>query len=397
MKTGAAVALGVVGLAAVGAVVLAATSSSSSKAPPSPAPTGASFNQNTAIPVPLGGSITVPIGSSIMLANPPGGALWQSPGVTTSSAVILAPSVPATVAGFVAASIGQATLTGSYVDASGQSVTSSASVSVVAQNAGAVGAAGPGGTSIPPPAAAAAAPAGLTSSAPTSTGWAMAIDIGGIQGVSYECFLGDRVSLTLPAGAHWSTTAAGGEASLAPGSGTEPLEFTYVAPISVQVTWTDHLGANQVSVCDFQTGGSFQQTSRLSTNDYVILALGAADYTAVAASLTAWQAQGAQVTDEERQQVATIEAGALAVANAGANLSPENILEFLFASGPWGEAFAPDVRAFMPMRPGSAIPSWWPADDTAAASEYHVIYRYVGPGVDVSALPFPVTAWKRVQ
>ncbi|KKM19082.1 hypothetical protein LCGC14_1659220 [marine sediment metagenome] len=70
------------------------------------------FDSDRAITVTLGGSFTVPVGSSITVALPIGSQLWQSPGVVTSNAKVVAPSYPATTNGFVAAAPGAAVLTG---------------------------------------------------------------------------------------------------------------------------------------------------------------------------------------------------------------------------------------------------------------------------------------------
>jgi hypothetical protein len=80
--------------------------------------TAASFNAANAIQVSLQPSsyaTTVAKGSSVQAMNS-ANALWQSPGVSSTDATILAPSNPATTSGFVAVGTGTATLTGTYAD-----------------------------------------------------------------------------------------------------------------------------------------------------------------------------------------------------------------------------------------------------------------------------------------
>jgi|SRR5271166_252189 len=115
MSTGAKVAIGV-GVAAalgLGAYFLFFNKPAAAATPPAPSV----YNSATAISAPLGApgtALKVSVGSSITAQN--GGQLWLTPGVTTSDATVLAPSVPSSTNGFVAIKAGTATLTGSYID-----------------------------------------------------------------------------------------------------------------------------------------------------------------------------------------------------------------------------------------------------------------------------------------
>lgn len=248
-----------------------------------------------------------------------------------------------------------------------------------------------GGTTASLPAG---SPAGLLSSGPTATGWAMHIAIQpNTSGLSYQGFFADVITVSLPAGAHWrANTGAGNTPAMGPQSGTADFTFVLVEPMTYSFAYTDANNTNQGTTLSFALGGTFASTTRLSLGDYVILAFAAQDALNVAAALqTALQA--GQGTAEQQQEAATLQ---VADALVGGTPTQAMAIQWMVSLGPFADAFSPDVRALVGMAPGTAIPTWWPSDDTSAATEYHVVYRYIGQGVDVSALPIPTKAWKRV-
>ncbi len=112
-----------------------ATTTTTTPAPaPPPAITGASYDGNAPLYAVLGLPITVPVGASLQVDNVEG-RLWDTPGVTSSDEGVMAPSNPATSAGFVALRPGTATLTGAYTDAQGNPVAWDVPVTVKAISA----------------------------------------------------------------------------------------------------------------------------------------------------------------------------------------------------------------------------------------------------------------------
>lgn len=411
MRTAVAVGLGALGLLAGAGIAYAAMPVSGGVGARPAAPLASSYNAATAIPVGLGGSITIPLGSSLTVENP-AGALWQTPGVTTGNAAVMAPSQPPTTNGFVAVALGQATLSGSYQDSGGATMTGSVAVTVVAVGAGAIGsgsgAAGAinaatgsssgasGGTSLPAAVTAnlpAAAPDGLVASAPTATGWEQSIAILPQRaGLSYLALFGDQIRVSLPSGAHWRQSVS----SIGPRTGTDDFVFTFIDPVTLVLAYTDAANLNTGTTLSFASGAMFAPTAHLSSGDYVILAVANADVGQIAASYAAWQASPSSATPEQQQEVVALSAALSGIQQSGQSLDLVQAFALLAMVGPWAKAFGVDVRTWALFRPNDTLPAWWPSDDTGHASEVHFVYRYIGPGIDVASLPFPVTAWKRV-
>lgn len=254
------------------------------------------------------------------------------------------------------------------------------------------GGAGSGG-SLP-----AGSPQGLTASNPTATGWQLDITlVPNTSGLSYNAFPGDVIRVSLPTGAHWRrVTGTGSTPALSPPSGTDAFVFMLVEPMAYTMAYTDASGVDQTSVIYLEFGASFAQTTHLSTGDYVILAVTQNDFLAAFTQLTNALNDSATADAVLAQQAETMQTASYAIKSAqSVPLTPAEVLTLFFAMGPWAKAFGIDVRTFVPFPLGTSLPAWWPSDDTNAAAEYHVLYRYNGPGVDVSSLPFPVTAWKR--
>ena len=407
MKTALAVGLGALGVLAAGGLALAATSGSKPAAPPAPLPS--SFNTATAIPTGLGGSITIPLGSGLLVELPPGG-LWQAM-PTTSNAAVMAPSQPLVGGGFVAVALGQATLTGTYLDSGGAPFTGSVAVTVVAVGTGAIGSGGGtgqvnaqnpgssgGGTSLAPAVTASSglpsnAPDGLVASGPTPTGWQESIAILPQRaGLSYMAIFGDQIRVSLPPGAHWRQSAT----AIGPRTGTDDYLFTFLGnPITLAFAYTDAGNLDTGTTLSFSTGALFAPTAHLSTGDYVILSISSADVGQVAASYASWQASPQTATPEQQQEVAAVSAAVAGIQSVG-TIDLVQAWALLAMVGPWARSFGVDVHTWALFRPSDALPSWWPSDDTAHATEVHFFYRYIGPGIDVASLPFPVMAWKRV-
>lgn len=266
-----------------------------------------------------------------------------------------------------------------------------------AATSGTTGSSAGGGTTAAPNGASSSTPVGLVFTGPTADGWLVTVQLSASQsGVGYPALLGDRIRIELPAGAHWSKPS-GSTSSVGPESGTGAYEFTLIEPFTVQVTWTDAANTDRTTDLYFGDtfGITFARTTRLATNDYVWLAVTTADLFQLLQSFQTW-ATSTTATATQRQQVANVMAAAAAFEAAqGGSITPAQQMMLLFAIGPWAEAFAPDIRQIVPFAVGAALPAWAPADDAGATSEAHVLYRYVGPGIAVSALPFPVAAWKR--
>jgi hypothetical protein len=239
-------------------------------------------------------------------------------------------------------------------------------------------------------------PQGLVSSGKTSTGWTQTIAVQpNVSGLSYQGFFGDVLRVTLPSGCNWrQITGTGNQPALSPPSGNDDFVFVLVQPMTYELAYTDANRVDQTTSITLSLGGTFQKATSLSTGDYVLLALKATDLLAIGASLstltTSMAAALAQpVNAQQAMTVVTAE-------NAyGPNVPTTEAITFLLTMGPWADQFAPDVHSFDAIDMSSALPSWWPTDDTAAASEYHVLYRYVGPGIAVSSLPIPALAWTR--
>jgi hypothetical protein len=238
------------------------------------------------------------------------------------------------------------------------------------------------------------APAGLVSTGPTSTGWQVTICLpsDGSSGMLYPALLGDVITVELPAGAHWSSKK--GVTSLGPASGTDPYVFTFIDQLGgYQLTWTDATSTDRTTVVYFgDSGVTFESATQLATYDYVLLAITSVNLEQLLASVTQWSQGQGHPTAAQTQEAANL----LAIVNATAPKAPtqQQMLIALLAVGPWAEAFAPDIRQIVPFPIGSTLPTWAPSD-TNGSTEAHVLYRYVGPGIDVASLPFPVTAWRR--
>lgn len=386
----AAVALGIgLGALIVGGGIAYAAGAGSGAAPV--AATAASYSVSTAIPITPGSSITVPVGSGLAVESTGGTQ------VTTSNAAVVAPSQPTTTNGFVAIAAGTATL--SIPPNSNNPSGAQIQVTVVASTGGAVGSTGGAGSgasiafSVPSSATLpAGSPQGLVSSGPTSTGWAQSISIVlNTAGIVYQAFYGDVIRISLPAGAHWRASTA----TMGPSSGIDDFVFTFIEPVTVVLSYTDAHALNQGTTLAFEIGGVFEHATAIATNDYVIFAVAPGDMQATFGDLQSAISLGAS-NSIESQEANTVQSLAAAVPGGSSAVTVANLLTWFFLSGPWADAWALDPHSVAILPAGTALPSWWPADDTAAATEQHVIARYVGPGLQISASPFPVTAWKRV-
>jgi hypothetical protein len=409
MRTVVAVGIGLAALVVGGGVALAATSSK----PAAPAaPLASSYSAAHAIPVGLGGSITIPLGSSLMVDAPPGG-LWQGV-VTSSNAAVMANSQPTTTSGFVAVALGTATLSGTYQDSGGAPFTGTVLVTVIAAGAGAIASGGStslnatlppssGGSSLPAAVTASlstpagslppGSPDGLVASSATPSGWQVAVSIlANRAGMIYQGFQGDVIRVSLPPGAHWRQSVS----SIGPRSGTDDFVFTLTTPITLILAYTDAASLDTGTTITFEIGGVFQRTAHLTTGDYLILAVASADVAQVGASFAAWQASPSTATSDQQREVIALAAALAGAQSTGATFNLVQAFAMLALVGPWATAFGVDVRYWALYQSGDTLPPWWPADDTAAGGEIHFFYRYIGRGIDVASLPFPVTAWKRV-
>lgn len=235
-------------------------------------------------------------------------------------------------------------------------------------------------------------PVGLTASGKTATGWEQRITLPDNQtGMEYLAFFGDRIVISLPAGAHWRANVA----SQGPATGTDAYSFTLASEGSVTVTWTDVSNTDKTTILHFVYGAVFNAAAALEAGDYVMLAIAQADIQTVGIQLATLAQSPSIANPVLQEQVNAILAVQAQLASQHATLTPAQSFALVLTLGPWAEAFGFDVQGYAVFAPGTTMPSWWPADDTAAATEYHALYRYVGPGVSVSALPFPVKAWKR--
>jgi hypothetical protein len=279
--------------------------------------------------------------------------------------------------------------------ASSSSSSSTPSAGAGGASGGTSGSAGASGPSSLP----AGSTQGLMGSHSTPSGWELDITASSTSGLIYSAFFGDVVRVSLPAGAHWrKVTAAGDPPALSPPSGTDAFVFQFVEPMAYTLAYTDVSGVDVTTVMSLELGGTFAKTTHLTTGDYVILAVAVSDFQSAFSGLSAALSAPATADPVLAQQGETINTAAAALKAAqgsSAPLTTAEVLTLFFAMGPWASAFGIDVRTFVPFASGTTLPSWWPSDDTAAATEHHVLYRYIGAGVDVSALPFPVTAWKR--
>ena len=261
--------------------------------------------------------------------------------------------------------------------------------------AGSSGSAGGAG----PASGGAAKPEGLTASGKTATGWALTIVIElGKSGLLYQGFFGDVVTVKLPVGCSWRTvTGTGNTPGLGPPSGSEDFVFVLVEPMTYELAYSDASRVDQMTTLSFQFGATFAAATSLASGDYVILAFAQKDLEQVVQTITTLYASTADALKQPTyaQEAATVMTASDVV---GQNkMTPELLLTFVTTMGPWADKFAADVHSFVPFNLMTAgVPSWWPTDDTAASSEYHVLYRYIGPGIDVSALPMPAKAWKRI-
>jgi hypothetical protein len=261
----------------------------------------------------------------------------------------------------------------------------------VAGGAGGAGSSGAAGAS------SGSLPQGQTSSAKTATGWGITIEVqDGVSGLLYTGFYGDVVTVRLPAGCTWRTiTGTGNNPAVSPPSGTGDFVFRLIEPMTYELAFTNAARVDRVTTITFEFGGTFAATTALASGDYVILAFAQADLEQVAQTIVSLYGNIADALKrpEYAQEAATVIEASNVVGQK--NMTPEAFLTFVTTMGPWADKFGVDVHSFVPFNLLTSPPAWWPSDDTAAASEYHVLYRYVGPGIDVAALPFPAKAWKR--
>jgi hypothetical protein len=383
--------------------------SSSSTAPVSTSQGGASYDAANAIPIPIGTSPTIPVGSSFYI-TPPGTAAWATPeGPTSDNYVVLARSG---VAEFVATSVGKATITGSYVAYAGSSQvqTDSAVVTVVAKGTGAInaggstsssGSAGASSSSGSAPASTAVtgAPSGLASPGPpATTGWTTKVVLGP-NDVTVSAWPGDTISIALPDGATW---ASSGSSNGFPTSGSDPFVGTYSGPSVVILAWTLG-GKTRSTTLTFATGRSWGSTSafllRYST---VRISLSADDYNSLEAAMQSNQAENAAIVAAE-----------MALAKAGVNVSTATPAELfrmvLLAGGPFDKPLAINVdtlKTWAVANPlgtsypasaspvdGTPLPSDWPSDSMGV---FRAEFQYTGDGLTLSTLPYTLSGWVRL-
>lgn len=350
---------------------------------------GHSYSAADAIPSPLGTSITVGVGSSLQVTNP-ADALWQTPGVTTNSAVVVTPSIPATTNGFVAVAPGTAILTGSYVDpTTGLTMTGTVVVTVVSAGAGAISSSGgtagavaassSSGSSSTPPSATTAV------GAPSASGWTTTITLG-TKDATVSAWAGDTVVIQLPAGGTW---ASSGQAQGLPTSGSAPYSGTWqsTSPFSVTIAWVFG-GATYSTKLSFIIARSWTPATSWQTGDTVRISLTPAQIASMQASFSA---PGA--ADEVASIQAYIAAHPLPTGSTTADLV-ETTAKILLTQGPWAtQYFAPKLNSLSVWYGTDAPPSDWPSSDTTGALRAEWVYT--GPGIAVSALPFGVTSWVR--
>lgn len=237
----------------------------------------------------------------------------------------------------------------------------------------------------------AGAPEGLVSSGPTVNGWSQVVSVSPDKdGLIYYGFLGDVFSFVLPDGAHWSASTKA--TSIGPETGSDPFVMTMMQASNIQLTWTDAHNTDHVTTLSIQIGGSFEATTTIAKYDYVILSMSAATLVALNQFLTAWSTSST-ATPEQHQEVFALQS---AIAQMPTGTGMAGLIGIIFTVGPWALKFAADVHAFVAFVPGQSMPDWWPSDDKDKTTGFHVLYRYLGPGVKVSDLPFLLNAWKRV-
>jgi hypothetical protein len=188
---------------------------------------------------------------------------------------------------------------------------------------------------------------------------------------------------------------------MGPPSGTDDFVFTLIEPVTIVLSYTDSASLDTGTTLSFEIGGSFQAvapTASIAAGDYVIYAVYTGDYQATL--LTLFSALGASpvgtLEGQEAQTINAVAQAATGATNWATSATVAQVLSWIFLIGPWASSWALDPHAVAIVPAGAVLPAWWPSDDTGAATEHHVIGRYVGSGMHLSASPFPVTAWKRV-
>jgi hypothetical protein len=222
---------------------------------------------------------------------------------------------------------------------------------------------------------------------PTSSGWKTSIALGP-GSVTVSAWPGDTLSVQLPPGASWAAQA-GLPASLGfPSSGSAPYAFQ-VTPSTTALTlplaWT--LGGVAYSTAiSLVIGRSFVPATSWATNDLVWISLTQPNFTALSAAVGADAAELAALTAESQ-----------ALQTSGVNVSlytaAQSFALFLQSpQAPWTQLLS--VSQLKVWGPGDTPPADWPTADTAGMLRAEFVYT--GPGVAVSALPFPLTSWVRL-
>jgi len=212
---------------------------------------------------------------------------------------------------------------------------------------------------------------------PAPPQWTTDITVG-VQGATVSAWPGDEIVIALPTGATW---APSGSSTSFPTSGSAPTgPITYQNPGTLVVVWVFG-GSTYTTSIRLVSSRTWTAASSWHTDDTVRISINASDYQAAQMAAAA-----------APQEAAAIQAYAAANAKNPANPTPAEAMTAVLAAGAWGQLFQPDPSSVLVFVP-PIIPSDWPTADTTGIMRLEFIYR--GPGVALSALPFPVTSWVR--
>ena len=207
---------------------------------------------------------------------------------------------------------------------------------------------------------------------------------------------GDTISIALPTGAAWRSPAG----SLGQATGSSPYTFVYPGAGAAQtalgqtsLNWTDAAGNARTTFLQFAPGRTWSAATHWSTGDTVRLSVTQQDLTNINSSITTAAQNLAGASATISAEVTAIQTGIAALTATGASLTYADVIRILLTAGPWGQAFAVAAQTLTVYAPGATLPSDWPASDSGGF--LRVEFLYAGPGVDVNALPFPVTSWVR--
>jgi hypothetical protein len=210
---------------------------------------------------------------------------------------------------------------------------------------------------------------------------------------------GDTITIRLPKGALWASS--GSDAGF-PTSGSADYVGGYTGAITVKLAWT-LAGVAYSSTLAFTNGQTFDSTSAFVLRyDTVRISLAAADYQTLMAAVAASSAESAALTAAQANLIkAGINPASMTIAAA--------FREFLLAGGPFDLPLAINIvtlRTWAPSGsmgiPGPAsatpvdgvpLPADWPKDTGAIV---RAEFQYTGNGLDLSTLPYTLSAWMRV-